>query len=370
MKENTRQVDVLIVGGGPAGASAALSLVTYSELEVALVEQSDFSRMRVGEHVSPSMFDLLDYLKIEKADFGESNFLPVYGSRAYWGSDQPSTTHSIFTTEASTFQLDREQFDLTLIEAAADRGATIFPRSTCTKFEQMPDKRWAVSVKHPDHGLFVIHANYLVDATGRTANVCRHIGVQSTKYDSLMGVGAFLSYEKEQTKLEQTMEAVELGWWYAANLPDNKVVVTLFTDADIIAEYKLHQADVWNKALSATKQLKKLVGGAHALQPKPWVRNAQSQKTDATQVERFIAIGDAVSSFDPISSMGIGFSMSAACHAARHIQHTLTEKGDTTSAIFQNDINQNFEQYLQLRNRFYQQEKRWSEAVFWKRRNI
>ena len=64
MNANTYQVDVLIVGGGPAGASAALSLLTYSEHTVLLVEQSNLEQTRVGEHVSASLFDFLHLIQV------------------------------------------------------------------------------------------------------------------------------------------------------------------------------------------------------------------------------------------------------------------------------------------------------------------
>ena len=91
-----------------------------------IIEQSDFNTTRVGEHVSSSIFDLIDYLKLSKSDFRQDSFIPAYASKAYWGSDQVRSVNSIFTTEEATFQLDREKFDFKLIETAAERGATIY----------------------------------------------------------------------------------------------------------------------------------------------------------------------------------------------------------------------------------------------------
>jgi len=251
MSTTVQHTDVLIIGGGPAGASAALSLLNYSDCSVTLVEQSDFNRTRVGEHVSASIFDLIEYLKIDKADFEAESFFPLHASKAYWGNDQPITTHAIFTTEEATYQLDREKIDLKLIEVAAERGATIFPRTKCTEFKQLEDKSWQLLLSHPTQGKFTILADYLVDASGRTGGVGRQVGVPAQKYDDLMGTGLFLTLDEQSTPFEQTLEAAELGWWYSACLPGNKMVVTFFTDADILSTscinstlgvkpYKLH----------------------------------------------------------------------------------------------------------------------------------
>ncbi|MFX4914314.1 hypothetical protein ABTC20_19065, partial [Acinetobacter baumannii] len=87
------------------------------------------------EQVNASIFDLLDYLNISKNDFTENCFLPGYDSLAVWGTSNISSRHSIFNTQIDSYQLDRESFDLLLLQKAAERGAIILPRIKIIEFK-------------------------------------------------------------------------------------------------------------------------------------------------------------------------------------------------------------------------------------------
>jgi hypothetical protein len=149
-------------------------------------------------------------------------------------------------------------------------------------------------------------------------------------------------------------------------MPGNRLVATFFTDSDLIKKHQWHLPGNWNRLLAATQHLLPLTQGSHAF-GKPWVKNAFTQMTDTSAVKNFIAAGDAALSFDPISSMGIGFAISAACHAALAANRQL--QNDPAGCIsYRNDLQQHFRQYLQLRASFYKSEQRWATAPFWKRR--
>lgn len=364
------QTDALIFGGGPAGASVALALLNYSSSDVILVEQSDFNQVRVGEQVSASIFSLMDYLIIDKDEFDEGSFIPSYSGTSYWGSDRPNCRDSIFTTEQASFQLDRERFDFKLVEQVVHRGGRIFPRTRCILIDRLDNGGWRIQLKHPTQGVFYVEAKFLVDATGRNASICKRLGAAPRKLDNLVGVGTFFNHDP-QTMLahEYLIEAAELGWWYSALLPNNTIVVTFFSDADIVSHHQLHQGDNWAALLQQTNHVKMRVKGAAICSNKPWVRNAASQITDFSSCKNFIAVGDAVSAFDPISSMGIGFAISTACQAASLIANNLTRNTIDAFASYQLDITNHFNSYLETRNKFYQHECRWPKSDFWTRRH-
>lgn len=359
--------DVVVIGAGPAGLCAAICVLTYSSLNVLVLEQSDFSQVRVGEHVSDSLFQVLDYLKLQKSDFPEHCFLPCYGDTSYWGSDFPRVRHAIFNSENASVQLDRASFDFTLMEQVVARGGTLFPRTHCTVSRQGSD--WVLSCNHPAQAPFSISCRYLLDASGRNGSLCRQLGGQVHQLDQLMGAGCFFScIASEDAAQEQLIESTEYGWWYGARLPNQQYVATFFSDKDMIRKLRLNQGQHWQQLLQQSKHLKQQLKHCKSLSAHPWLRNAGSQYSDSTALTNYLAIGDAACAFDPISSMGLGFALSSACHAAQLVIAELQHNKPTPQEVYQQDLHAHFASYQQLRRRFYQAEQRWSSADFWQRR--
>ncbi|MDQ0594508.1 flavin-dependent dehydrogenase [Chryseobacterium ginsenosidimutans] len=365
--QNLLETNVLIVGGGPAGASAALSLLKYSDLKVVIIEETNLESVKIGEQVNSSIFDLLNYMGIEKKSFSENNFIQGYSNTAAWGSERIMVRDSIFNTETESFQLNREEFDYMLLEKVSEKGGIIFPRTKCLKFEQIENDYWTVELKHETKGNFSVKAKYLIDATGRSGSVCRKIGVESKRHDELTAIGRFFYFnESDMIKQDIIIESIEDGWWYCASLPDRKMTLTFFSDAHIIKEKRLEKSENWNELLSKTKHIKHKISQASS-GGKPWVKNAFSQVTDISLKKNFLAVGDAAASFDPISSMGIGFAISSACHAAKAIIDA--DLGhENTFQHYQENINMIYCQYLETKTFFYQKEQRWSDSAFWQKR--
>ncbi|MGJ8673727.1 lysine-epsilon-oxidase maturase LodB [Rubritalea sp.] len=363
------KVDVLIVGGGPSGVSTALALLKYSKLSVLVVEASDLNRLRVGEHVSSQFLELLEYLGVNEETFDEDFMLPSYGTTSYWGSSEAVDRDMVFSTEQSTYQIDREALDLTLIEKVIEHGGRLWPRSRCTQFAQEDNGKWSVEIKHETEGTRSVRAEFIVDATGRHSSLARLLDFSQKKHDQLVGVGCFLSLpEGQNVENKLVLETSPHGWWYSAKISATELVVTFFTDADIVSKHGFHKSTSWLKALNKTVHTKQRASGSYCEQAAPWVRNAYSQIVDSSSLERFISVGDAACGFDPISSTGLGFALSSASHAARVIREVLASENSDALAVYQNDLNQHFSNYLEQSLKVYQQENRWPNEPFWQRR--
>lgn len=359
--------DIFITGGGPAGTAAALCLLGHTTRKVVVAEASAYSNIRVGEHVDASIFQLLEYLGIPRHAFDDTGIQEGYNSEAAWGSDRLVARHSIYTTEGRSYQLDRHLFDPFLAAQVAERGGQLFPRTRALQYQQNADGHWTILLQHETKGQFEVHAKFLIDATGRQAQVCRHLGIPGKRYDQLTGIGAYLRSDvKHMPEQKILLETTPEGWWYYATMPGDRLVATFFTDSDLVKKNQWQLPGHWNRLLASTKHLLPLTRGCHAY-GKPWVKNAFSQMTDTTAIKNFLAAGDAALSFDPISSMGIGFAISSACHAALAADLQLQHDG-AGIVSYHKDLQQHFQNYLRIRASFYNREQRWREAPFWERR--
>jgi flavin-dependent dehydrogenase len=366
---DTIQTDILIVGAGPAGTASAMSILRYSPLKVVIVENSSFENLKIGEQVSNSIFDILSYIGIKREDFDSDCFIDGYDSLAAWGSENMVPRHAMFSLNGRSYQLDRNKFDLHLVERAAQAGAWIIPRSRVKFLKQDEDGHWTVKILHETKGEITLQCRYLVDATGRQSSICRQLDIKTSKADQLVGVGTFATFKSgKQLMQEIYMETISEGWWYCSALPNARVNITFFTDADIIKDLRLQKSENWNYLLSQTRHIRKLLKNAVS-EERLWIKNAFSQMVEPHQRQNFLAIGDAGIAFDPISSMGIGFALTSGCNGAKTIMD-LNKGNKSVISTYWNDLNNIYQQYLAQKQQFYQKEMRWKDAQFWRRRQI
>src|SRR2546423_1092619 len=118
-------LDVLVVGGGPAGSSCA-AILASSGIRTAIVESGDFSRFRIGETVRAEVFPLLRQIGISSTEFSKvSRRCP--GIVSVWGNDRrPASQPGILNPYGEALRIERAKFDKLLFEFALSAGAIGF----------------------------------------------------------------------------------------------------------------------------------------------------------------------------------------------------------------------------------------------------
>ena len=360
--------DVLILGGGPAGTATALSLRRHApSLSVALVEQSDYEAPRVGETLPPTVQSVLAQLGVWET-FIDEGHVAAYGTCAAWGSDELFDNEFIYHPAGRGWHLDRRRFDRMLARAAAERGITVYQGYKFTRSRHKGSGGWLLNAEAGQGSEMCIHASFVIDATGRRAAFAAQRGVRKVLFDKLLGVSiTFVAREAEQSADTYTLvEAWEEGWWYSALLPEDNVVVFCMSDADIVKRRGLNSADAWLGLLEQTCHTKERVRHANP-RGGPSVHPAHTHRLERLTGEGWLAVGDAATTFDPLSSQGILKSLRSGVLASYAVADYF--KGVASGLEkYEAHTAREFEDYLSARADFYERERRWADSPFWQRR--
>ena len=357
---------VVVVGGGPAGAAVAITLA-HRGLRPIILESRRGPELKVGECLPPSAGPILKQLGLNDNLQAEGH-LPSYGNRSVWGAAAPVERDFIFGTQGHGWQLDRLKFEAALANRAREEGADWRYGSRLIKCSWRHGC-WALEVQTASENE-TLEADFVVDATGRPSRLARQLGAQQIRYDRLIGAALPLQSQKGQEIKEcfTLVEAVDSGWWYSARLPDEKLVLVYVTDSDLL-DHKARKTGGLFAMLEETAHTSRRVseGGYHPL-TEPRILPANGARLDMVCGERWLAVGDAATAFDPLSSYGISSALGSGFYAASAIMDFFAGSNSSLLA-YSRIIEQAYAQYLLMHYEHYALEQRWPEELFWRRRH-
>jgi len=318
---------VAIVGAGPAGCAAAIELCRQRH-EVVLISDAAHG---VGEQLSPAARPLLERLGLLPLP----QQLHCVGTRAAWASAELSHQDFLFHPFGHGWLLDRTTFGTHLRQCAVAAGATLHEPARLLDVHRRGD--WRVRLSNRE-----VHADFLIDATGRSGAVVRRLGIKRMRFDRQVAtLGCFVA-NHDDADATLTVESTDQGWWYTCRVPHARRVVASITVTRACTQD-------WQATLRDTRHISELVRNCRLAGPLV-VRCASSARLERSCGPGWLAIGDAAASYDPLSSRGLTEALRSGIEAATLIGASPTRCAERDAAAAEQ-----FALYLAERHRHYEE---------------
>ena len=360
---------VVIVGGGIAGCATALALAARGISDIVIVEMRQQSDWRIGESIPPAGQQALRRLGLWQ-DFLAQGHLPSVGSCASWGKPELGYNDFLLDAQGQGWHLDRAAFEDMLAAAVSARGGTFARGLRLRDIERNDGGGYLLACEGEAGRRIVMRAGFLVDATGIASAAVRRLKVARNQIDCLAVLSAAYDLaEPDGVPTQALLEACECGWWYAAKLPGNRLIVALALEP--AAQRRFSAAGVWRAHLEATTHVARWLERGRA-EPAGGAKLAPASAPSAilsrVTAERWLAVGDAASAYDPVSAQGIVKALCDGEAAGEAIAAHLGGAGEAPLLAYQDGVFARFTDYRRLRHTLYSHECRWPRAAFWQNR--
>ena len=337
--------DCVVVGGGPAGATAGTVLAQHGR-RVAILERELFPRYHIGESLMPYTWFTFERLGVLDW-FAEAACPKKYSVQFVSPTGKVSQPFYFFETIkhpcSTTWQVRRGDFDRMLLDNARSKGADV--RQGTAVRELLTDGGRAVGVRAEtkDGGTDTIRADAVIDASGRDTFLASKLGWKRRDPD-LTKISIFTYYRgaKRDPGLDEGATTVayipEKGWFWYIPLPDGIVSVGVVAEANYLYRDTRDPEAIFAREAAECIWIEDHLRSGTRVEPVR-VTGEFSYRAEAIGGDGFCLAGDAFSFLDPVFSTGVFMALKSGEMAADAVHRGLDagashrgERSPTTSA--------------------------------------
>jgi flavin-dependent dehydrogenase len=322
--------EVLVMGGGPAGSTAATLLARLGR-RVILLEKAHHPRFHIGESLLPMNLPILERLGV----MDEVKAMGVFKPGADFEADNErgyntfEFKRAIGGSPPHAYQVWRQDFDKMLFDHARATGADAREGHEVVAVEQVDSRRSNVEVRMVDGRSYRIAAQYVVDATGRDALLSsrKRLRRKNSQHQSAAIFGHFrgAEYRPGADAGNISIYRFDHGWIWMIPLPDRVMSIGAVCRPAYLKQRKGKPADFLLQTLARNEGVSKRIEHAELLGGEVRVTGNYSYDSRQMGGPGWVMVGDAFAFLDPVFSSGVYLAMSSAEQAAAVVDAALRE---------------------------------------------
>ena len=314
--------DVLVIGGGPAGSTAAGLLAEYGH-DVVLLEKARHPRFHIGESLLPANLPLLER-------FGVADKVCAVGMEK-WGAEFVSPwdgrrqefqfANAWDKSQPFAYQVRRSEFDEILLRRAGELGARVIEECRVREVEFVAGGA-KVHAEFSDGRPATFSATTVVDASGRDTLLANRLGdkQRSKKHNSAAMYGHFAGAQRYTGKRAGniTIYWFDHGWFWFIPLADGTSSIGAVVWPNYLKTRKGPVKDFFLATIALCPPLAERLSAA-TLTTEVEATGNYSYECARSYGSNFLLIGDAFAFIDPVFSSGVMLAMNGGIAAAEAI---------------------------------------------------
>lgn len=330
--------DVVIIGGGPAGSTAA-ALLAERGRRVVLLEKAHHPRFHIGESLLPMNVPLFEKLGIRE----EVEAIGLYKYGVEFNSplhEKPQLFEfgDAFAKDVPySYQVRRADFDNIVFRHAARKGAIAHEGMKVNNVEFLGESKGAVVSAADESGQsHRWRARFVVDASGRDTFLANKFNfkVKNKRHNSAAIFGHFRGAKRLTGKHEGSISIFwfDHGWFWFIPLLDGTTSVGMVSWPYYLKTRKTGVAQFLWDSIRMCPKLAERMANAELVEP-PTATGNYSYASQRTMGENYVMLGDAYAFIDPVFSAGVFLAMNSAFAGTETIEECLDHPERAAKAL-------------------------------------